>query len=107
MTTTTYMCAECKVTYTNEDESEQHDRSEYEKETTDVTNPVWDSSGKVTMSTSEFNKLLEDEEDIFVDAVKELERNVGINDSIIDWFNVEFQSDFIVTAADKDIEAES
>ena len=47
----------------------------------------------ITIDTQELENLLEDEED-FYEAAEEFEQNVGINASMVDWFNVNFQSSF-------------
>ena len=47
----------------------------------------------ITIDTQELENILEEEEE-FYEAAEELEHNVGINDSMVDWFNVNFQSSF-------------
>ena len=47
----------------------------------------------ISINTQELEGLLEDEQEYF-EAVEVFEHDVGINDSMIDWFNVNFQSSF-------------
>ena len=48
-----------------------------------------------SLGTQDVEKMLEEEE--FFNAVEELEHNVGINDSMVDWYGVNFQSSFTNT----------
>ena len=45
------------------------------------------------MDTQELNNLIQEEEE-FIDAVEELEHDVGINQSMIDWHRINFESSF-------------
>ena len=47
----------------------------------------------ITIYTQELKNLLEDEEE-FYEAAEEFDQNVGIIASMVDWFNVNFQSSF-------------
>ena len=47
----------------------------------------------IRINAQELESLLEEEQEYF-DAVEEFEHGVGINDSMVDWFNVNFQSYF-------------
>ena len=56
--------------------------------------PVKKNAWKVTnLTTQEVDNLLEQEQE-FYDACDELEHGVGINDSMVDWANVNFDSPF-------------
>ena len=50
----------------------------------------------ISINTQELESLLEEEQEYF-EAVEEFEHGVGINNSIVDWFNVFFQSSFSST----------
>ena len=49
------------------------------------------------MDTRDLEDLLEEEEE-FYEAAEEIEHNLGINQSMVDWFDVSFQSSFVNTA---------
>ena len=53
-------------------------------------NPIIDL---ISMNTQDLEHLLEEEQE-FYDAADEMEHNMGINESMVDWFNVNFQSSF-------------
>ena len=50
-------------------------------------------SDLITMDTHDLEDLLDDEQDYY-DAAEEVEHNLGVNASMVDWFNVKFQSSF-------------
>ena len=50
----------------------------------------------ITIETQELEDLLEEELE-FYEAAEELEHNLGVNASMVDWFNVNFQSSFSKT----------
>ena len=47
----------------------------------------------ISMNTQEMENLLEEEQEYYK-AVEELEHDIGINDSMVNWFDVNFQSSF-------------
>ena len=47
----------------------------------------------ISMNTQDLEALLKEEQEYY-DAAEEIEHNIGINDSMVDWFNVNFQSSF-------------
>ena len=47
----------------------------------------------ISINTQELESLLEEAQEYF-EAVEEFEHGVGINDSMVDWFHVNFQSSF-------------
>ena len=50
----------------------------------------------ISISTQELESLLEEEEE-FYETVEEFEHNVGVNASMVDWYNVNFESSFVNT----------
>ena len=47
----------------------------------------------ISIDTQELENLLEEEQE-FYEAVEEMEHDIGINDSMVNWFDVNFQSSF-------------
>ena len=50
----------------------------------------------ISINTQEVEIFLEEEQEFF-EAVEELEHNVGVNESMVDWFNMNFESSFVNT----------
>ena len=47
----------------------------------------------ININTQELEALLDDEQE-FYETVEEFEHNVGVNNSMVDWYNVNFESSF-------------
>ena len=50
----------------------------------------------ISINTQELEIFLEEEQE-FYEAVEEFEHNVGVNESMVDWFNMNFESSFVNT----------
>ena len=50
----------------------------------------------INLNTQELENLLEEEEE-FYEAAEEFEQNIGINNSMVNWYQVNFQSSFVNT----------
>ena len=50
----------------------------------------------ISINTQELEDLLEEEQEFF-EAAEEFEHNVGVNASMVNWYNVNFESSFVNT----------